>query len=99
MGNMDKRFDISEFVDAETEQTVLADLVRREKLRRKEFGLTQRELAAKSGVSYASVRRFEAMGDISLASLLKIGNALGFLSDFDGLFKNRIITDLKDYKI
>lgn len=96
---MDKRFDISEFINAETEQSVLAGLVKREKLRRKELGLTQKELASKSGVSYASVRRFETTGDISLNSLLKIGNALGCLSDFNDLFKNKIITDLKDYKV
>jgi len=96
---VNNRFDISEFVSAETEQSVLAGLVERERQRRKELRLSQKELAVKSGVSYASIRRFESVGDISLSSLLKIGDALGCLSDFNGLFKNKIITNLKDYKV
>ena len=95
---MDKRFDISEFVNVETEQSVLASLVKRVKQRRSELRLTQRELSVKSGVSYASIRRFEATGNISLSSLLKIANAMGFLLDFNGIFKNKTITNLKDYK-
>ena len=96
---MNKQFDISEFVDAETEQSVLADLVKRERLRRKELGFSQKELATRSGVSYASLRRFESSGDISMSSLLKIGNAMECLSDFNDLFKHKKITNLKDYKI
>ena len=96
---MENRFDISEFVDAETEQSVLADLVKREKLRRKELGFSQKELATRSGVSYASLRRFESSGDISMSSLLKIGNALNCLSDFNDLFKHKKITNLKDYNV
>ena len=99
MSVMDKRFDISEFVNAETEQSALADLVKRERQRRNELRLTQKELAVKSGVSYASVRRFETTGDISLSSLLKIGGAIDCLSDFNGLFKNIRITNLKDFKL
>ena len=95
---MENKFDISEFVNAETEQAVNAGLVKREKQRRKELGLTQQALAIKSGVSYSSIRRFEDTGEISLASLLKIGGVLDCLSDFNGLFKNKRITDLKDYK-
>ena len=98
MSVMNKRFDISEFVDTETEQSVLSGLVEREKQRRKELRLSQKELAVMSGISYASIRRFESSGDISLVSLLKIGNAIGSLSDFNELFKSKKITNLKDYK-
>lgn len=96
---MNKRFDISEFVIAETEQSALAGLVKREKERRKELDLSQKELAVRSGVSYASIRRFESAGDISLSSLLKIGDAIDCLSDFNELFKNKKITNLKDYDV
>jgi hypothetical protein len=48
-------------------------------------------------VSYASLRRFETSGEISLSSLLKIAQALGALEDFNQLFKHKIITDLKDF--
>ena len=94
---MKSNFDISVFVNAETEQSVLAELVKRERQRRKDLRLSQKEMAVRSGVSYASIRRFEATGEISLSSLLKIGSVMDCLSDFNGLFKNKIITNLKDY--
>ena len=94
---MNKIFDISEFIDTETIATVLNKLVVRVKKRRKELGLTQRVLAGKSGVSYASLRRFEKTGEIALSSLLKIGQALNSLDDFNMLFKKSKITNLKDY--
>jgi predicted transcriptional regulator len=99
MSVMNRRFDIGEFVDTETEQSVLLGLIKREKQRRKELHLTQKELSVMSGVSYASVRRFEVTGDISLSSLLKIGSAMDCLLDFNELFKNKKITDLKDYNV
>ncbi len=95
---MENKFDISAFVKVETQQTVLSNLVDRVKSRRKESRLTQKQLAERSGVSYASIRRFEQTGDISLSSLLKIGKALNCLSDFNMLFKTRIITNLKDFE-
>lgn len=95
---MENKFDIGVFVDVETQQTVLSNLVDRVKSRRKENKLTQKQLAERSGVSYASIRRFEKTGDISLASLLKIGHALKCLSDFNLLFKTPIITNLKDFE-
>lgn len=96
---MKNKFDISAFVNVETQQTVLSNLVDRVKARRKESKLTQKQLAERSGVSYASIRRFEETGDISLASLLKIGHALKCLSDFNLLFKTPIITNLKDFEV
>ena len=94
----EKRFDIGEFVNVETLQTVLENLAIRVRKRRKESGFSQRELSNRSGVSFASIRRFEALGEISLASLLKIGQALNCLADFNGLFKNPVITSVKDYR-
>lgn len=95
---MDRVFDISEFVPAVTERKIIADLVKRVKMRRKELGLTQRALAQTSGVSLGSVRRFELSGEISLSSLVKIGHAIGCLTDFNELFKYEKIKSLKDYK-
>lgn len=95
---MENKFDIGVFVNVETQQQVLCNLVDRVKSRRKESRLTQKQLAERSGVSYASIRRFEQTGDISLSSLLKIGKALNCLSDFNMLFKTRIITNLKDFE-
>ena len=93
---MKKSFDINEFVDAQTEQSVIGGLAERFRLRRKELRLTQKALSVRSGVSYASIRRFEATGEISLVALVKIGHAIDCLPDFNELFKNRKITNLKD---
>lgn len=96
---MEKNFDISEFVNVQTMQTVLTDLAERAKKRRKEAGFSQQELAVRSGVSFGSIRRFEKTGEISLSSLLRIGQALDSLNDFNGLFKNPIIISVKDFKV
>lgn len=94
---MEKKFDIADFVKVQTVQSVTEQLVEREKQRRKKMHLSQRELANKSGVSYASIRRFENIGEISLNSLLKIANALDCLEDFNSVFKMPIVKSLKDY--
>ena len=96
---MERRFDISDFVDTITEASITEKLIKRVKLRRKELKYTQKELAKRSGVSYASIRRFETTGDISLTSLIKIAHAMNCLEDFNNLFKYEQITNLKDYKL
>lgn len=94
---MNRHFDISDFVQTRTIGSLTADLVDRVIARRKESKVSQMKLSELSGVSFASIRRFEKCGEISLASLLKIANALGYLEDFDLLFKNEKIINLKDY--
>lgn len=94
---MNNGFDLSDFVDVLTERKVIENLVERVKKRRKEIKMSQKELARRSGVSYGSIRRFEISGEISLSSLLKIASTLGYLSDFNLLFQNENIKNLKDY--
>jgi hypothetical protein len=94
---MEKVFDINQFVSVATIQSVTADLTVRVRQRRKEMHISQRELAIRSGVTYASIRRFETSGEISLSSLIKIALALNCLSDFNELFKTKKVTNLKDY--
>lgn len=96
---MKNKFDISSFVNTRTMQAVTFDLTNRVKQRRKEKGLSQKDLSVCSGVSYASIRKFETTGEISLTSLLKISEAIGCLEDFDKLFNEPIIVSVKDYKI
>lgn len=93
---MKNNFDISGFANVVTEQSIRANLVNRFVKRRKEYGLTQKELSIKSDVSYGSIRRFESQGDISLKSLLKISLSIGCLEDFNELFKHVILKNLKD---
>ncbi len=98
MSNMENVIDISKFVEVTTEENVLTQIVNNVKARRKDLKLSQKELAERSGVSYASIRRFENNGEISFTSLLKIADALQSLNEFTTLFSKKIITDLKDYK-
>lgn len=96
---MKKMFDMNDFVNTPTIQSTLIFLIERVKLKRKELKLSQKLLAQKSGVSYASVRRFESTGNIALVSLLKIADALHCLEDFNKLFGNKIIMNLKNLKV
>ena len=93
-----KSFDIGDFVPTVTEKATIENLVERFKARRKERKLSQKVLAQSSGVSYASIKRFEQTGEISLRSLVKLANAIGCLSDFEELFKHEIILSVKEYK-
>ena len=95
---MEKKFDIGQFVNTLTEQSVVNGIVERAKKKRKQMKISQKELSKKSGVTYASIRRFETTGEISLTSLLKIAHALDALKDFENLFKGQAITSLKDYE-
>ncbi len=49
------------------------------------MNLSQKELAERSGVTWASLKRFERQGLIALESLLKLALVLGCLDDFDRL--------------
>lgn len=69
------------------------EIAKRFALIRKKRKISQRRLSEISGVSYASIRRFEKTGDISLASLVKLALALQLYDDLDNLFKVR-----KEYK-
>ena len=55
------------------------------KERRKSLGLTQTELATRSGVSLGSLKRFESSGQIALESLLKLALVLECLGDFSAV--------------
>ena len=71
---------------------------------RKNKKISQKRLSVISDVSYASIRRFEKSGDISLMSLVKLALALQLYDDLDNLFKREykyksieeIINDQKD---
>lgn len=93
---MKEKYDISAFVGKSTKQSVQADLVNRFIKRRKEQKITQKELAVKSGVSYASVRRFEEIGEISFSSLLSLAQAINCLDDFNSLFSFSNVKILND---
>ena len=68
-----------------TMQEVQTGIAGRFKARRLAMNLTQRELAARSGVTFSSLKRFEREGLISLGSLLNLALVLNCLDDFDKL--------------
>ena len=55
---------------------------------RKRKKITQKQLAARSGVSLGSLKRFEQSGEISLQSLIKIAIALDVENELEDLFNN-----------
>lgn len=93
----DVKFDLSDFVNIYTVDKCRVNLVNRFIKRRKEHKLTQKELAEKAKISYGSLKRFEQTGEISLSSFLALADALDYLKDFDNLFKDEYIVNLKDY--
>ena len=55
---------------------------------RKSRKITIRELSARSGVSYSSVKRFEHTGEISFVSLIKIASVLNLEAGIRSLFED-----------
>ena len=58
---------------------VALQIAARVKARRLELDLTQEGLSARAGIKFATYRRFEQTGEISLRGLLQIGFALNVL--------------------
>jgi transcriptional regulator with XRE-family HTH domain len=54
--------------------------------RRIALGITQADLAARSGVPLGTLKRFERLGEVSLSSLLALAEALDALEGFHALF-------------
>ncbi len=72
-----------------TPSDVANRIAERVKMRRLELNLTQEGLATRAGIKFATYRRFEQTGEISLRGLLQIGFALNALSEFDDLFTRK----------
>ena len=75
---------------------VATQLAARVKARRLELNLTQEGLATRAGIKFATYRRFEQTGEISLRGLIQIAFALNTLSEFDNLFAQKQYQSLDD---
>lgn len=75
--------------DMKSPLDIIMDVSQRMRRRRIDSNLTQRELAARSNISYSSLRLFEETGKISLESLVKIAFVLGAQGEFENLFPAR----------
>ena len=71
-------------IGLKTPQDVQGELAARFKARRLTLNLSQEGAAARSGVSWGSLKRFERTGLIGLNALLKLALVLDFLVDFAG---------------
>lgn len=82
---------MGEYGDQKSPKEIMILLSKNTIALRKQERMTQKELSERSGVAYASIRKFETTGIISLESLLKISEALKRLTDFESiLFPNDI---------
>lgn len=70
----------------ETPAEINRNLAKRIKKIRRRRKITQKQLAARSNVSYASLKKFEQTGEISLISLTKIAMELGLADEIRALF-------------
>lgn len=75
---------------------IAQEIAQRVKLRRKEKKWTQEEMAKRSGMSFASYKRFEQKHEIEFTSLIKIAIALDCEKDFDSLFVKKIFSSLEE---
>lgn len=71
-------------------------VARRARAMRLAANLSRKTLAAKSGVTEASIKRFEQSGEIAFVSLLKIAHVLGDLAVFEHAFTPREFVTLDD---
>lgn len=67
--------------------------------RRIALGITQVDLAARSGVPLGTLKRFERLGEVSLSALLAIAEALDALEGFHSLFPMPEARTLEDIEL
>lgn len=80
----------------ETAEELDKKLARRVRNIRKRRSISQEKLAQMSGVSYGSIKRFEASGQISLISLTKIAMALEIADELRNIFTQVPYKDIQE---
>lgn len=78
---------------------IMRDLANRVKFLRLDRHWTRQDLARAANVNVYSLKRFERTGDISLARLLAICEALGVLHDFNHILKSRERINVEEWKM
>lgn len=79
-----------------TPNEIAKELVEKIKQQRKKLKISQIQLAAKSGVSLGSIKRFESKYEISLNSFIKILIALNLERDLENLFTQKNYTSIDE---
>ena len=80
----------------ETAEELDQKLARRVRNIRKRRSISQEKLAQMSGVSYGSIKRYEASGQISLISLTKIAMALESADELRTIFTQVPYKDIQE---
>ncbi|WP_035764790.1 helix-turn-helix domain-containing protein [Butyrivibrio sp. NC2002] len=80
----------------ETPAEITLDLAKRVKKIRKRRKITQKQLADRSNVSYATLKKFEQTGQISLMSLVKIAMELGLADEIKTLFTQPVYLNIDE---
>ena len=63
---------------------------------RKRKKITQKQLAGRSNVSYATLRKFEKTGQISLESFIKLAMELGVIQEINNLFTEPVYNSIEE---
>ena len=80
----------------ETAEELDQKLAQRIRNIRRRRSISQETLAAMSGVSFGSIKRFETSGQISLISLTKIASALDLADELRNLFVQAPYKDIQE---
>lgn len=81
--------------DQKTPKEMMILLSENIKALRKQEKMSQKELSERSGVAYASIRKFEKTGIVSLESFLKMCDTFNRLTDFESIL---LPSDMKQKK-
>ena len=80
----------------DTPSDVAMKLAKRIKEIRRRKKITQKELAGRSNVSYATLRKFEKTGQISLESFIKLTMELGLIQEINSLFAEPVYNSIEE---
>jgi hypothetical protein len=72
-----------------TLSALLQTIANKARVSRLALNLSRQTLSIKSGVSEASIKRFETTGEISFHSLLKLAFSLDCMNEFNHLFEEK----------
>ena len=79
-----------------TPNDIAKELVEKIQQHRKKLKISQAQLAAKSGVSLGSIKRFESKYEISLNSFIKLLIALNLERDLENLFTQKCYNSIEE---
>ncbi len=80
----------------DTPSDIAVQMSQKLKAIRKRRKITQKQMAARSNVSYATLRKFEKTGQISLESFIKISMELGLADELKNLFSTPVYKSIEE---